>query len=478
VAQLETIEVAATLVQSAGGPTELRQIDVRATAHDGVELELRGSVLLSAADDDHSGKLSIDLRAPSLASIGKTWGGSLPDWGPVAAKGHLVGSPTRLRLEEFTTQLGKTRITVQGSFSRTSDIPRMELSLRTEEIDLRDFRLERGSDESSETPEDAPPSALAGVLEPERLAILATTAGKLELRVDRVLLDEQWTARDLRADLRWADGVLEGPDLALRWPDGDLSLMSGLDATKATPAAFLGLRGTGLELATLVRWLGQADMASGRFETTVDLSTQGSDSQALIAKLSGGLLVDVGRGSLADRYADAIALSINSGQRTASVPMTCFIAALAVEDGVVRTDALLWDSPPSQVRGAGVVNLPAGTVDLVLRPHLKDTVATAITAAVRVKGPLDSPSFRPEPLQTATDLARGLIGRALRVVREVSPQLSDAVLQLGTTTEKVLGSTGVDIPVVLNLLAEPIDCKTVEADPKVKALRAFKPARK
>jgi hypothetical protein len=131
VAQLETIEVAATLVQSAGGPTELRQIDVRATAHDGVELELRGSVLLSAADDDHSGKLSIDLRAPSLASIGKTWGGSLPDWGPVAAKGHLVGSPTRLRLEEFTTQLGKTRITAQGSLSRTSDIPRMELSLRT-----------------------------------------------------------------------------------------------------------------------------------------------------------------------------------------------------------------------------------------------------------------------------------------------------------------------------------------------------------
>ena len=152
--------------------------------------------------------------------------------------------------------------------------------------------------------------------------------------------------------------------------------------------------------------------------------------------------------------------------------MTCFIGALTIKDGVARTDALLWDSPPSQVRGAGVINLPERSVDLLLRPHLKDTIATAITAAVRLKGPLGSLSIRPEPLQTATDLARGLIGRALHVVGKVSPQLSEAVLELGTSTDKVLSSTGVDVPVVLSLLGEPVDCKTVRADPKVAALEA------
>ena len=62
------------------------------------------------------------------------------------------------------------------------------------------------------------------------------------------------------------------------------------------------------------------------------------------------------------------------------------------------------------------------------------------------------------------------------MVGKLSPQLSDAVIQLGTSTDKVLSSTGVDVPVVLSLLAEPVDCKTVRADPKVKALEAFQPS--
>ena len=199
------------------------------------------------------------------------------------------------------------------------------------------------------------------------------------------------------------------------------------------------------------------------------------------------ILLDVGKGTLAARYADAVALSLHISAETGDVPMNCFIAALAVEDGLVRTDALLWDTPDKQIRGMGMINLQERTVDLVLRPHLKQTIATAITAAIRVKGPLHDPTLRPEPLQTATDLTRGLIGRALHVVKEVSPeftdavkkvspQLTDAVKKLGVTTNKALSATGVDVPLVIDLLQDSASCESVAKKPAVEALRTFEPA--
>ena len=196
-----------------------------------------------------------------------------------------------------------------------------------------------------------------------------------------------------------------------------------------------------------------------------------------VGHVKGSALADVTRGALADRYADAVALSLKAAPRTGFVPMTCFIAALALDKGIVRTDALLWDAPTKQVRGMGVVNMPEKTLDLLLRPHLKNTIATAITAAVRIKGPLDSPTIRPEPLQTATDLARGLIGRAVGVVQKISPQLSGAMAPLQASTDKALASTGVNVPIVASLLQEPVSCESVSNEPSVKSLRAFQPGR-
>ena len=482
VGQIDTLKLAGVFKQSAGAAGRIENIDLHVRALGGVELGLKGSLVISGASDEESGQLEINLQAPTLAAIGETWGASLPPWGPVLAKGRIEGSLETLRLRGLNSQIGKTHLEGSGMLSRAQAIPSFQLNLRLDELDLRQAPHNPGRKASAESQSTPPASSdsssrLDAALQPENLSWLSDTEGSLALRIDRVRLDREWTATDGKVDLRWGKGVLNGPNLTLGWPGGALAARGEFDTTQPEPVVSLGLRGTGLHLDTLVARLGQADMASGLFGATIDLSTRGRNTEALEAHLSGGLLMDVGHGTLADRYADAIELSLKSRPRTGSIPMTCFIAALNVDKGIFRTDALLWDAPESQVRGAGMLNLPTRTADFVLRPHLKETIATAITTAVRVKGPMNSLSIRPEPFQTASDLARGLIGRALHVVSKVSPQIADAVIQLGTTTDKMLSSTGVDAPSVLSLLQDPVDCKTVEADPKVQALRAFAPGR-
>ena len=138
----------------------------------------------------------------------------------------------------------------------------------------------------------------------------------------------------------------------------------------------------------------------------------------------------------------------------------------------------LWDTPVKLVRGLGVLNLNTDHLDLLLRPHLKRTIARSVTAAIRIEGPLEDLTIRPEPLQTVTDLARGLIGRTLRVVDRVTPQLGQAVIGLGSRTGSMMASTGLNIPSVMDFLSSPETCESVLASKEVKQMEAFQPAQK
>jgi uncharacterized protein involved in outer membrane biogenesis len=310
---------------------------------------------------------------------------------------------------------------------------------------------------------------------PQQFQWLSTSKGLLEIRAAKVVLDKTWTAQNLVGQVQWAGGLLQGPDLTSTWPKGHLTLETTFDVRNPLPRASVALSSRGLHAATLAKWMGQPSVVTGNVETVIELTTHGANLADVVSNMSGDLLLDIRDGGLASRYADAVALSLKSAPRTGFVAMTCFIGAMKIQAGVGHADPLLWDAPSKQVRAMGVVNFPNKTLDIVLRPHLKDTIATAITAAVRIKGPFDRPKVTPEPFRTATDLARGLIGRTLGMVTNVSPQVADAMAHLQASAEKALTSTGVEVPIVTELLREPVSCQSVSADPRVEALRSFKP---
>ncbi len=484
VAQISSAKGSVVFSQSTHVPAQLRDIALELSAHDDVEFGLSGNVLMGGMDTNESGQMDFRLRAGSLSALGWFWGGKLPDSGPLTGTGQLNGSLENLKLEDLALDMGAIKIRGGGGFARKTPTAEINLDLVVEGVDLSGFHIAMPNPDPGKrgnaTPENPKPDTaqvLQDALRPERLQWLSTTRGHLRLRAPRVRVDDAWTIAPLSAQVRWADGVFKGPDITGQWPDGQLVLEATLDARQPGPTASLELAAKGLRLGTLAQWFNQPKLVTGNLEAVLDLSTGGESLDEWIGHLNGRVLADVTQGALADRYADAVALSLKGRPHTGFVPMTCFIGALAIDKGIVRTDALLWDTPTKQVRGMGVVNIPEKTLDMLLRPHLKDTIATAVTAAVRIKGPLDNPNIHPEPLQTATDLARGLIGRALGAVMKVSPQLSDAMLKLQSTTDKALSSTGIDVPIVATLLQEPVTCKSVSSGPKVEALRSFQPAR-
>jgi len=470
---LDSVRIGATWNMQEGSAASLDDLEIHVDATGDLTLSVVGRIEIEGGALSGA-KGTVSVEADSLAEFNNVAGRSLPPWSPVKLEARFDGTAEEWKLDDLVLGLGRARLKGEGAWHRGSPVPRFALSLKIDELSLprasRAFR-QRAPDPSSES--------TAASKEPLRIdwGWLSTTEADFDLSADRVVLGESWVGKDMVLKLDWGGGVLQGPSLDMTWPNGGIQVRGRVDGEKSVPTVELAVAAHALDTQAIVGWMGQPQALSGEAELVLDLKTQGDTSKSMIAGLGGSALLHVDHGMVLDRYANALQVGFEGGSDPDDEQaMNCLVAVLKSQKGVVETKALLWDTPIKLVRGVGVLNLNTDHLDVLLRPHLKRTIARSVTAAIRIEGPLDDLRVRPEPLQTVTDLARGLIGRTLRVVDRVTPQFGQAVLGIGSTTGHMVASTGLDIPSVMDFLAGPESCESVLASEPVKKLEAFRPA--
>ena len=92
------------------------------------------------------------------------------------------------------------------------------------------------------------------------------------------------------------------------------------------------------------------------------------------------------------------------------VPIRCAFADFGVQDGVMTSRALAFDSTDTIIVGEGTVDLGDESLDLLLRPRPKDRSILSLRSPLRVGGTFKDPSFRPD---LAALGVRGAIALAL-----------------------------------------------------------------
>ena len=461
--------------QSGTDPGQIENLSLQATGEAGTRVSAQGDFRLDPANGFNQGTLDVEISAPSLQPLARVVGFTLPNWGPVELRSRIEASEEKINLTLRKSQIGKAQIDGVGSLDRTGPVPSYQLELKADRFDIA--ALSRWPTDADVSAQHAA-SQSEPTFSPSRLAWIRDTAGQIDLSVNELIITPNWSLTDFMIGAQWANGLLQGPSGQSRSAGhGHFDLRSQLDARTNPPAVKTAFRGDKFPIQVLLDWMGYPGAASGELLAVLDLSAEGAGTEKLLSSLDGRGLFDVGDGTIASKYVDQLSLDLvpNTRQK-ARFPMECLIADFTVDQGLVRSENFLWRSGPAQMRGAGVINLPKETLDWVLRPHLEQVLATKVTAAIRIKGPIKNPRIYPEPLQTATDLVRGVLGRALGLVGRVSPQFSKAVTKIGGETNKALSATGIDNKLILSVLAEPVDCKKIRETPSVQALSAFDPS--
>ena len=226
-------------------------------------------------------------------------------------------------------------------------------------------------------------------------------------------------------------------------------LQGSARADAATGAMSANAVLTGIDVGPLLHDLGQSDRLSGRGNARFALSSRGGSSDEIRRELGGNASIALRDGAVKGfnlaqmirRAQAATGLKAGAEQSTSTGEQTDFStldASVVITKGVARNDDLNLKSPLLRVGGEGKIDIGAGSVDYLLKTTIVGTLAgqggkeleglRGVTIPVRVKGPFDKLSYRP-------DLSGAVSGAARQRLRDAI----DKKLGIGNGSQKDSG---------------------------------------
>jgi len=238
----------------------------------------------------------------------------------------------------------------------------------------------------------------------------------------------QWKARRINAPTLPLDSM----DVHLRLDNGllhldpfDFGVASGhvrgtlrMDARAAPIHTHVDASARGLDLARVLPRIQSARDAIGRVSGSAALSGTGNSVAKMLGTANGNLAAGVGRGEISNLVMELAGIDIEESLKflltgDKRIPIRCAFGDFAVQDGVMQSRALAFDTTDTIIVGNGSISLRDETLDLMLRPRPKDRSLLALRSPLIVEGTFKNPHFHPDykrlGLRSAIALSLGSI---------------------------------------------------------------------
>jgi len=392
------------------------------------------------------------MHGPSLAAMGDPVGVTLPTTGPFRAGGRVQRQPGRWDVEVTTATVGAS--TLGGSFVYETDreVPLLSGQLRGKRLLLVDLGPVVGVVPAAGTRRQR------DKVLPDRpfdLAALRVMDARVDIDIAEVDLNTRWLEplKPLRAQLQLAAGVLMLADLDARTGEGKLTGSLHLDGRGEKALWLANLRWAGLRLE---HWLRSdrgsgrgagktaaaptgatvaAPYATGRLDGRASLRGSGLSTAAILADLQGSFRSQLHDGKLSHLALEAAGLDLAQwlGVRIRGddlLPVTCAVADLAVERGVLRPRVLVLDTRDSALWVDGTLSLASEALDVRVVVMPRDFSLLALRTPLRVRGSFAAPevSFDKGPLagKLAASLLLALVNPLAALIPLLDPGDDDA----------------------------------------------------
>src|SRR5690606_2721597 len=333
------------------------------------------------------------------------------------------------RYEGFKGTVGDSDLSGDVKVDVSGERPLFVAQLLSRKLDLDDLAGFLG----------APPATGAGeTANAEQEAEAARRAASPRLLPDKPYDLAKLNAMD--ADVRWRAQKIQSPTLPMI-EDMDAHLVAQAGRVRLQPLNFgvaggevraditmdarrapidtlarIGVRG--VDLPKLLAKAELAQGAVGRIGGDISLRGRGNSVAAILGSADGDVALGMGRGRVSNLIMELAGIDIAEALKflltdDRQVPVRCAFADFGVEDGLMTSRALAFDTTDTIIVGENTINLQDESLDLLLRPRPKDRSILTLRSPLRVGGSFKDPSFRPDMkalgLRGAIALALGSI---------------------------------------------------------------------
>lgn len=385
--------------------------------------------------------VQMQLEGANLQDLYPLLGIALPDTPAYALDGRLGRDGDVWTYREFRGTVGDSDLAGNVTVTVGGERPHFSADLVSDLLDFDDLAGLVGG---------APKAGPGDTSNPELEARAAEQAAS-----GRILPDTTYALGQLRAmdaDVRLRAQRIDSPVLPLDHMDANLSLDDGLltlepldfgvaggtirsnvrmDARGDVIETRLDASLRGLDLQHMFPDSEVVEDTLGAISGEIGLTGHGNSIAGMLGSASGEVMVGMGRGQISNLIVELAGIDIFEALRflvtgDRQIPINCAFADFQVEQGLMKSRAIAFDTTDTLIVGEGTIDLEEESLDLELRPRPKDRSLLALRSPLVIDGTFADPGFRPDMGRLGV---RGAIALALGSIAPPAALL--ATLELG-----------------------------------------------
>lgn len=358
--------------------------------------------------------LSVELSGDDLADVFPILGIPTPKTRPYSLAGHLGREGAVWRFDGMKGKVGESDLSGTVAVDTGGERPKITADLtskRLAAVDMAGF-VGAAPEGKGHYPTKGPDRILPATAIPTEK--LRNADMDVTFRGERVEAPFS-PLDDIDAHIKLENGKLTADPLALGVGGGRVAGTTVLDGSQKVPSLRANLEVRQVKLAQLFRETAFAKEMGGTAAGRIQLTGRGSTVADILASADGklGVAVDGGRitslavKGLKTNILETLGVVLSGDQ---PLPFNCMVADLGVEKGVVRTNALVLDTPETVVTGDGTIDLRNEAMNMRVLGRAKKPQVFATHVPVNVRGTLGEPNIG---VEAGESVARGAAAVAL-----------------------------------------------------------------
>ena len=383
--------------------------------------------------------LALDLRGADMAELYPLTNIPFQETPAYRLRGKLDYAKGRFKFTNFTGTVGNSDLSGNVAVDPGKERPLVTADFLSKRVTLADLAGfigkapgKPGSPADTHKAERAHQESSGRLLPntPINLPKLRSADMKVTYKAGRI--ESQSTPLDnLYANLTVDNGKLILHPLSFGVGRGEISGNITLDGQKDMVHAVADVDFRQVDLQRLMQSTKSFE-GFGLIGGKMKIDSTGNSLAQLLARGDGGLQLFMTGGDISAMLVDLAGLDLGQSVLSAmgmpkKAAIRCMITDFGLQQGVLKTNIMLFDTTEANVIGKGTVDLRTEQADLRIETQPKHFSVGSLKAPILIKGPLKSPSIMPEPGEFA---AKAGIAAALGAIATPIASLI-ATIQLG-----------------------------------------------
>ena len=347
---------------------------------------------------------------------------AFPATSPYSTSGHLLRTAESIRYENFSAKIGESDLAGTLRVDTGGKRPLMTGDITAKVLNFVDLGPLVGTDK---------PQQKSGLLPdaPFDSSRWDSVDADVKIRAGTIKRPKQLPLQHLSTRIVMKDKVLSLDPLEFGVAGGKLAGTVRLDGRQEPIKSDLRMGVNGLKLAELFPTVEKAKASVGNVTGVIELAGTGDSVAKMLGSANGKIGMFVDGGEVSRFLMNAVAIDLWGLAKTKlegdeNVEIRCAIADFGVKDGVMRTNAMVFDTSVVNVGGEGTINLKDEAMDLKLNPDPKDRSVASLNSPLYIRGTFSEPKVAPDMKRMATKGVGAVVMGILNPLLAVLPLLN------------------------------------------------------